>query len=185
MSAGVAATEDIPASGSLKARTALMRTKSNSDADLLRIWKRAWPALPRQLKQLRSLRIRLDHSGSSSWSVVDERAVLSLLIEAVSTETIPSLKHIFLELPSHDWRLEQHYSEKSPAPPAIVTIDRRLRQRYHSKESVPGQYMVHYEASRPLLWDIHEFGHVEARDLHEFERYMIEHPEIDPYDYCL
>lgn len=128
------------------------------------LWIRVWPALAVQLQQLQSLHLWLDHDDRSSWSFVDERAALSSFTASMSTDKIPTLEDIAVNLPNLHLRHEKpehHFTKGSPQPPAHVTLNRRLRQRYFSEESISGHIWVTYTADFPVLLEIID---PEARD---------------------
>ncbi|KAF2253803.1 hypothetical protein BU26DRAFT_561075 [Trematosphaeria pertusa] len=121
-------------------------------------WFRLCPAIAR-LKRLLRLHIWLDHDGESSWSVVNERAILSPLTALTDISgldisvSLPHLHHRY-ETP------ERHFVKQWPSPP--FTIERRLRQRYHVVETDPGRFDVSYQADFPYLYNYY-------RDLSEDE----------------
>jgi len=83
-------------------------------ASQLTIWLRLCPAIA-QLKELRRLRIWLDHNDQSSWSIVNERAILSPLTPLTSISNL----NISVNLPKlhpHLERPDRHFGEDSPAP---------------------------------------------------------------------
>jgi hypothetical protein len=94
----------------------------------------AWRSLSdgiARLKRLKSLRIWLDHDEQDSWTMVNERALLSHLIPL---STLSNLK-ITLDFPKLHPKFEtpdRHFTTASDPPP--FPIHRRLRQRYHGME---------------------------------------------------
>lgn len=100
-----------------------------------------------RLQNLRSLEIWFDHDSLESWTVVNERGILSpieRLAEENDLETsviLPKL-HPKLETP------DRHYCEGSSAP--AFEIRRVLRQRYHAEGHGKG---VTYRADFPILPD--------------------------------
>ncbi|OCK78679.1 hypothetical protein K432DRAFT_252881, partial [Lepidopterella palustris CBS 459.81] len=136
-------TPDIPLAGSSTA----------GGESQLAVWLQLCPAIA-QLKSLRKLRIWLDHADISSWSVVNERAILSPLGLLAS---IPDLD-ICINLPKLHPRLEspdRHFMEGSPAP--TFEIHRRLRQRYHCEEGRNGHLWVRSKIDFPVMLEICEF----------------------------
>ena len=135
-------------------------------ASQLTAWLQLCPTIA-QLKELRRLRIWLDHNNQSSWSIVNERAILSPLMPLTS---IPNL-NISINLPKlHPYleRPDRHFGEDSPAP--IFKIHRRLRQRYHGEEGSKGRFRVTYEADFPLLLDCPGFEDTPQAEIEELER---------------
>lgn len=127
-------------------------------------WLRLLPAIA-QLKKLQTLHIWLDHEDPSSWSVVNERAILSPLTQLTRIPnfsiTLPKL-HPGLE------SADRHFGEDSPAPP--FKIQRRLRQSYHSNETCKGNFCVRREADFPLLLGCPGFEDTPLAELEVIER---------------
>lgn len=110
-----------------------------------------WLALPQRLgahlTSLRRLEIWLDHSNTTYWSAVNERAVLRHFEHLART---PPLE-IFLDLPKIHPRLEnllRHVLEEEGAegcrlglfsPP--MQVRRRLRQHWHVYKNEHGRYV--------------------------------------------
>jgi len=85
-----------------------------------------------KLKKLKSLKIWLDHDGQDSWTMVNERALLSHLMPL---STLPNLV-ITLDCPKLHPKFEtpdRHFTTTGSPPP--FPIHRRLRQRYHCVET--------------------------------------------------
>lgn len=124
------------------------------------VWRRVWPALAMQLRRLQSLQLWLDHDKQSSWSFIDERAILSPFVIFMSRDKIPSLKDISISLPNlHPQyeKPERHFTKESPQLPTHVTLSRRVRQRYFYEESVSGNIRVSYEVDFPVMLELLEF----------------------------
>ena len=135
-------------------------------ASQLAAWLRLCPAIA-QLKELQRLQIWLDHDDPSSWSVVNERAILSPLTPLTN---IPHL-NFSINLPKlHPGleRLDRHFGEDSPAP--TFKIQRRLRQSYHGKETSEGHFRVSYEADFPLLLGCPDFEDTPLAEIEVMER---------------
>ncbi|KAF2865233.1 hypothetical protein BDV95DRAFT_612827 [Massariosphaeria phaeospora] len=101
---------------------------SNSEPSLLSAWTDIRLTINEHLPKLRELRIWLDHDGLESWSLLNERAVLSPL---ASLSNNPRLQ-VSINLPKLHPRwesAERHFINDSSALPLI--IHRRYRQRHH------------------------------------------------------
>lgn len=143
------------------------------------VWLQMWPALAVQLRQLQTLHLWLDHDGPTSWSFVDERAVLSPLFSAISPETLLSLKEVSVNLPNLHPRYEKpeyHFTRFSAPPPAHTTLRRRLRQIVHCRTLDSGDIEIIEKGDFPLLLEfigVEEwgFGNVTTRpELETWER---------------
>jgi hypothetical protein len=113
-----------------------------------------WLQLPKilsEFKNLRRLHIWLDHDDRSSWTVVNERALISHIAPLAEN---PDLK-VSLSLPKLHPRWEQpdrHFTDGSPL--SLIPIHRRLRQTWHAIPDVAGQLnKVEYHADFPILVD--------------------------------
>ncbi|RYP23576.1 hypothetical protein DL765_001090 [Monosporascus sp. GIB2] len=136
----------------------------------LKTWAQIWAALAHQLKQLQNLHIWLDTDDKSSWSLVNERAILSHLAALISIGTIPGLKHVSVNLPlllPRREKPERHFTKDSPPPPAYLTIQRSLRQTLHGEEITPGEFHVISDSEFSLLVELLEFPGFEGMSLAE------------------
>jgi hypothetical protein len=130
----------------------------------------AWTELPFALdywSRLRKLRIWLDHEESCSWSVVNERAVLSPL---ASLSSNPDLD-VSINLPKlhPKWEApERHFTEDSPRLP--IAIHRRYRQRYHGVEDSNGNLRVKYWSDFPVWHEVAEMMEMPVEEIEEGER---------------
>jgi hypothetical protein len=128
-----------------------------------------WTELPiavRNMSKLRRLRIWLDHSEPSTWTTVNERAVLSPL----GSLGIDILK-VAIDLPKlhPKWETpERHFTEDSA--PLGVPIHRRYRQRYHAVEASNGVLEVKYESDFPMLYIFTELWDMTMEEVEEMER---------------
>ncbi|KAI0004054.1 hypothetical protein F4779DRAFT_600412 [Xylariaceae sp. FL0662B] len=135
----------------------------------VRAWLQVWPAMAR-LKGLGSLRIWLDHDDRSSWSIVNERDIVSHLTPLT---TIPDL-NVVVSLPKLHPRLEKadrHFAEDTPA--SAFKITRRLRQRYHPGEDSEGHTCVIYSPDFPTLGGYPGFEDAPLEELEKIERDLI------------
>ncbi len=121
------------------------------------MWMGVWPSLAGQLKQLQSLHIWLDHDAPSSWSFVDERAVLAAVTEFMSSDKIPTLEDVSVNLPTLNPRHEKperHFTEKGLQPSVYITLHRRFRQMFHCKETIPGHIEVVSKVDFPIMYEL-------------------------------
>jgi hypothetical protein len=128
-------------------------------------WERLDSTL-RALTKLKRLQIWLEHSETSSWSVINERAVLAPLIRLCNTQDLK----IVISLPKLHPKFEQearHFTSESPAP---FHLHRRLRQRHHVCMNSRGYPEVIYKADFPFLLDIIDFHDRPLLELEEEER---------------
>jgi hypothetical protein len=124
------------------------------------IWMRVWPALAARLQQLQRFHVWMDHEDGKSWSLVDERAILSSLTGSVRPENIDCLRQVTFNLPKLHPRYENaehHFTESSRKPPPFVTIHRRLRQREFYEETAPGISRVTNMPDFPVLFELVEY----------------------------
>lgn len=130
----------------------------------------AWTKLLRAIERMTSLRrlhIWLDHDEGSTWSKVNERAIISPL---VCLSDIPNLD-VSINLPRlhPKWETsERHFTEDSPASP--LTIHRRNRQRYHVKREWNGSLGWEHSPDFPILYDHEEWFGVSVGEMEELER---------------
>ncbi|KAF2176877.1 hypothetical protein K469DRAFT_605525 [Zopfia rhizophila CBS 207.26] len=131
-------------------------------------WLRLCPAIA-GLKRLQRLHIWLDHDDKSSWSVVNERAILSPLNELTSISSL----NISVNLPKLHPRYEtpeSHFMRECPTPP--FAIERRLRQRHHAVDVGEGQFVVRYQVDFPYLYDLSDYEDMSEDEAEEMERTM-------------
>ncbi|KAF2265278.1 hypothetical protein CC78DRAFT_205757 [Lojkania enalia] len=117
-----------------------------------------WMGLPlaiEHLSKLRRLRIWLDHEEPCSWSIVNERAVLSPL---ASLSNIPNLE-VSIDLAKLHPKWEsphRHFTEDTPLLP--LAIHRRYRQRYYGIETGDGSIRVEHSPDFPVLYELTSLG---------------------------
>jgi hypothetical protein len=116
-------------------------------ADTAAEWLKLCPALAR-LTKLRNLYIWLDHDSDKTWSVVNERALLSKLDASARSSAI----RIMIDLPKlHPrYQCQERHSVEGCSPPPYTT-QRRLRQRYHVIDTRYGGPRALYRPDFPLL----------------------------------
>ncbi|KAH7086984.1 hypothetical protein FB567DRAFT_56509 [Paraphoma chrysanthemicola] len=106
-----------------------------------------------RMTRLRRLRIWLDHDEPCSWSMVNERALLSPLAPLAN---LPSLQSS-VSLPKLHPKWEaagRHYTNASAPQP--FAVHRRVRQRYHGIKSNDGTLGVEYKPDFPVLYEFAE-----------------------------
>lgn len=112
---------------------------SQQDIMAAALWSRIWPKVS-SLGHLRRIEIEIDHVDPSSWSVVNERAILAPI--AVLRKVSPDLDIVVI-LPHLHPRYEsddRHFTDNSARP--TFSISRRTRQKYHYQEGPDGQGQV-------------------------------------------
>ncbi|OIW26328.1 hypothetical protein CONLIGDRAFT_646505 [Coniochaeta ligniaria NRRL 30616] len=127
------------------------------DDSLLNVWIRVWPALASRLRQLQRLHVWVDHDDTKSWSLVDERSLLSYIATWISRDRIHCLEGVTFNLPKLHPRHEnpgRHFTKDSPQPPPSIMITRRLRQCHFPVETIPGIYQVADEPDFPVLFEL-------------------------------
>jgi hypothetical protein len=134
---------------------------SEEVAQNVRHWMRFGITLGR-ISTLTKLRLWLDHSDTRSWSVVNERRLLSPLLAHLSNTSI----HFAIILPKlHPLyqRESRHFTRECFG----VRLHRTLRQRWYSDEISPGNTRVVHKPDFPILFDILEIidGSFEAPEL--------------------
>jgi hypothetical protein len=111
-------------------------TSAGSSSESLEVM--AWRDLSdvlAKLRKLRILRFRLDHDGQESWTVVNERAIVSFLTPLA---ILPGLD-ITVDLPKLHPKLEtpeRHFTDNSPPPP--FPTNQILRQRCFGEDNGRG-----------------------------------------------
>ncbi|KAF2494342.1 hypothetical protein BU16DRAFT_619469 [Lophium mytilinum] len=109
-----------------------------------------------QLKELRRLQIWIDHDDKSSWSRVNERAILHPLESLLS---LPDL-NMCISLPKLHPLWEnpyRHYVQDN----TMFKMHRRLRQSHHGREYEDGTFVVLEKQDFPILGNF--WNDVEAR----------------------
>jgi hypothetical protein len=105
-----------------------------------------------------NLCIWLDHGSIARWTVVNERSVLAYIIAPLSAAMPSQLRHITVNLPNLNPRLEnpeRHFTERSVPPPNPIRTQRRKRQRYFAHETrIPGYFEITGEYDFPFMWEI-------------------------------
>jgi hypothetical protein len=138
----------------------------------------AWTELPfacEHLRKLRTLRIWLDHEEPCSWSVVNERAILSPL---ASLSSNPNLD-FSINLPKlhPKWEApERHFTKDSPRLP--IAIQRRYRRRHHGVEDSNGNLCVRYRPDFPVMHEAAEMLGIPVEEIEEKERASWERGEV-------
>ena len=145
-------------------------------------WSRLAPSL-NQLKNLTHLYLSLDHSSPESWSLVNERAVLSPIITHLCASTYPQSLNTTIVLPNLHPKFERkdrHFTTTPtlslPSSQLQVQLLRRLRQRYHSNENDNARCygrVVHrpdFPISLKFLLEYAEFWGDSVEQLVEWER---------------
>ncbi|KAK3317196.1 hypothetical protein B0T19DRAFT_479326 [Cercophora scortea] len=139
-------------------------------------WSRTWPLLALQLKQLRHLYIWLDHEDKRSWSLVDECKILLPVAASMSPARIASLKDVTFNLPKLHPRYEdpeRHFTKGSAQTPELITIHRRLRQRYFAEQDASGRLSVEFKPDFPVMYEVNHLalqGQLSMPD-EEYEEY--------------
>jgi hypothetical protein len=141
---------------------------STSSTTTATAWLKLFPTITK-LERLRRLHIWLDHDSPLSWSVVNERAILSPLNALTN---IPGLKtsvdlpklHPQYETPNH------HFTRECLMP--SFDIERRLRQRYHAVETSKGQFRARYHSNFPYLLNDSDYEDMSEDEIEEIERNM-------------
>jgi hypothetical protein len=115
-----------------------------------------------RISTLTKLRLWLDHSDTRSWSVVNERRLLSPLLAHLSNTGI----QIAIILPKLHL-LYQRESRHFIGEYFGVRLHRTLRQRWYSHELSPGHIQVLHKPDFPILFGIVEIidGTFEAPEL--------------------
>lgn len=119
-------------------------TQSSVGPSLLSPW-----AGIEHFRRLRKLRIWLDHDEPCSWSMVNERAILSPLA------SLNTNLNISIDLPKlhPKWeRPDWHFTKDSPQLP--VFIHRRYRQRYHVVECSDGSLSILLKPDFPIFFEL-------------------------------
>lgn len=127
-----------------------LRSDSKKVQEMALQWTQAWPAVA-ALKGLQKIRVELDHTNWCSWSVINERAVLSslgtlkaLVPGLVLNVVLPNLRPFYEDIDRHF----THDSLESSFP-----ITRRVRQKYHCRQSPGGRWsIVRSTYDTFLLW---------------------------------
>lgn len=135
-------------------------TVNVSESDLRSVWMRVWPALAIRSRELQRLHIWIDHDVSKSWSLVEERLVLSYITTWISPDSVGSLKSVIFNIPKLHPRHEDpqhHFTTNSPQPPGFVKLIRRLRQCYFYEETAPEVGKVDYEPDFPVLFELCDY----------------------------
>jgi hypothetical protein len=118
-----------------------------------------WSGLPLilgKMSKLRKLDISLDHDRPCSWSVVNERAILSPLVSVIANLNLDI--HIHLPKLHPKWENPaRHFIEDNSASP--VAIHRRYRLRYHAIKSSDGSLLEKRAPDFPITheyiaWDM-------------------------------
>jgi hypothetical protein len=140
-----------------------------SDLDPVLAWARLSLALPR-IPQLRKLQIELDHTEEPTWSIVNERAVLS---DLAVMEPHPILE-IIVTLPNlhPKWSSpERHFTEDSSH--GTLLVKRAHRLRHFAMEAGNGTFEVAYKPDFPLtseIANVEELGNIPMEALEDWER---------------
>ncbi|KAH7076787.1 hypothetical protein BKA63DRAFT_290200 [Paraphoma chrysanthemicola] len=130
-----------------------------------------------RMTRLRRLRIWLDHDEPCSWSMVNERALLSPLAPLAN---LPSLQSsVSLPKLHPKWEAaDRHYTNASAPPP--FAVHRRDRQRFHGIKSNDGTIGVKYKPDFPVLYEFTEMD-MTMEEVERLERRIWEAGD-DPID---
>ncbi|KAH7083727.1 hypothetical protein FB567DRAFT_529793 [Paraphoma chrysanthemicola] len=129
----------------------------------------AWNRLPETITgmcKLHHLYIWLDHSEPSTWSIVNERILLSP-VDRLATISNLDIAIALPRLHPKYTTPERHFFGGSA--PVGAAIKRRYRQRYHGIRSRSGVLEVRYEPDFPVLHDMGEFWGFNTDELEEME----------------
>lgn len=148
----------------------------------LKVLAETWLALPQslanRLPSLRRLRIWLDHTDRSYWSVVDERAVLRHFEQLARSPhldlscDLPKL-HPLQEDPARHFVNNDVVGESgssSSLPP--IQVRRRLRQRWRAKRTDVGYGWPYWVRDFPLAFGTAWFIDVSLEELEQLEKTM-------------
>lgn len=145
---------------------------ASSSSSLVSSFSHTWSQLPlaiNRMRRLKGLRIWLDHDEPFSWSLVNERAVLSslALIDGRGLDISINLPRLHPKWETPD----RHYTDDSA--PLPLPIHRRYRQREHGELRSSGTIHYVYKPDFPELWDIagipEEWGYGSTDDAEEKE----------------
>ncbi|KAH7345840.1 hypothetical protein BKA66DRAFT_554916 [Pyrenochaeta sp. MPI-SDFR-AT-0127] len=142
------------------------------------VWMKLALAIER-FRKLRTLHVWLDHDEPCSWSMANERAVLSPLAN------LNANLEVSIELPKlhPKWEIpDRHFTEDSAQFP--LTIRRIYRQRYHVTEHSDGSVSIDHKPDFPITyeltgWDV-TIEELEASETRAWKRG--EHPFQDLLD---
>jgi hypothetical protein len=107
-------------------------------------WLHICPAIA-QLKELRRLRIWVDHDDESSWSVVNERAILYPLEPLIGIADLDMSVSLPKLHPRHE-NPYRHFIQDNP----VFNIHRRLRQIHHGRKYKHGTFGVNTRRDFPI-----------------------------------
>ncbi|KAB5584814.1 hypothetical protein GE09DRAFT_4867 [Coniochaeta sp. 2T2.1] len=172
------------------------------EGDLLHSWRRVWPSLAGRLQNtLRRLTVWLDHDDKQTWSLVDERTIVSHVTASISPHTCPSLTQLTFILPKLHAKHEsplRHFTEGSRNPPSSVKIERRFRQCRHYEETAEGEGNVVWRPDFPIMHEMLWSQCVEEKpdppepitlkdleNLEVFERDLVESGYDDPWRWLM
>lgn len=126
-----------------------------------------WTELPytiERFEKLNTLRIWLDHDQACSWSMINERAVVSpLAYLSADLDVSINLPKLHPKFERPDW----HFMEDKAQPPLV--IHRRFRQREHVKECGDGSLVSYHEPDFPISYALEHF-HMDIEDVEANER---------------
>ncbi|KAF2271291.1 uncharacterized protein EI97DRAFT_505084 [Westerdykella ornata] len=130
----------------------------------------ALPTALTQLRNLQNLRLWLDHSDTESWSMVNERAVITSLFQPLC-EQGSNLK-IDMDLPKlhPKWETsDRHFTPDSAPPP--FPIHRRYRQRIYGMhdQTVKHAPDFPYVAHEAFVIQQHEFPSEDPGEMEMYE----------------
>jgi hypothetical protein len=141
------------------------------------------PVAIKNMSKLRKLRLWLDHSETSTWSMVNEQAILSPW-ESLASDTsldfsinLPKL-HPKWETP------ERHFIEDKTLLGTVIC--RRFRQRYYRIEGGIAPFLVQHKPDFPILYFFEELWEMSMEDVEEMERHEWEcgDPKVVLRRYC-
>jgi hypothetical protein len=130
----------------------------------------AWTTLPlvmEMLSKLSMLRIWLNHDDPISWSVVNERAMLSPLVSLASRQNL----NVSIDFPKRHprWETPERHSTDNHLSLSIA-IHRQYRQRFRVVKGGIDNDCVKYEPDFPIMYEFPEWDDVSIEEVEEGER---------------
>lgn len=114
---------------------------SEETRDLASIWSSVWPNVAR-MSNLQHLRVEIDHTDLSSWSVVNERKVLGPVASALEPRMPDVAVTIILPKlhPRHETE-DRHFVDDDMFP-FPLSITRRVRQKCQAWRDYQGTWLI-------------------------------------------
>jgi len=142
---------------------------------LASLWSSIWPQVA-LMSDLRHVRVEIDHTDLSSWSVVNERRVLAPIASFIQATKIS----IMVVLPKLHPRYEtqnRHFREEDTDSLSLC-ITRRVRQKCHAWRDYKGTWLItrsRYDTFPMTVFFTSEFPELNpAEDYHELEQGELE-----------